>query len=59
MSDAVTAAAEWAARPGPPNWVFSLAVLTSPAIWSNAARDRVAGALSAFGPGGGSDGESA
>lgn len=25
---------EWATASGPPNWVFVLAVLTSPVVWS-------------------------
>lgn len=41
MADALAAAAEWAAREGPPNLVFILALLTSPARWSRWARDRL------------------
>jgi len=25
---------EWATRPGPPNWVFVVALLTAPHLWS-------------------------
>jgi hypothetical protein len=27
-------AIEWATRPGPPNWVFVVAILTAPKVWS-------------------------
>lgn len=32
---ALEAAAQWAARPGPPNWVFVVALLTTAYRWSN------------------------
>lgn len=38
MSEFVTAAVEWATNPGPPNWVFVLALLTTPAYWSDKVR---------------------
>jgi len=34
MSEPMTAAIEWMARNGPPNWVFIVAVLTRPMAWS-------------------------
>ncbi|TKX70957.1 hypothetical protein [Halorubrum sp. GN11GM_10-3_MGM] len=33
----IDAAAEWAAGAGPPNWMFALALLTHPKVWSEAA----------------------
>lgn len=41
MTEVVAAAARWAASNGPPNAVFILALLTSPARWSRWAADRV------------------
>jgi len=41
VGDPVAAAAEWAASPGPPNWVFVLAIVTAPAYWSESVRGRV------------------
>jgi len=41
MSEVVAAAAEWAASSGPPNALFVVALLTSPARWSRWAADRV------------------
>jgi len=32
----IDAALDWAVASGPPNWVFVLALLTSPARWSSA-----------------------
>jgi len=37
MTDPATAAFEWAARAGPPNVVFVLALLTRPSTWSKKA----------------------
>ncbi|WP_418283916.1 hypothetical protein [Halorubrum sp. DTA46] len=33
----INAAAEWAVAAGPPNWLFALALLTHPKVWSDAA----------------------
>ncbi|WP_158217306.1 hypothetical protein [Halorubrum sp. Ib24] len=33
----IDAAAEWAVATGPPNWMFVLALLTHPKVWSGAA----------------------
>jgi len=41
MGELIAAALEWAIAAGPPNWVFVLAVVTSPATWSNAVRKRL------------------
>ena len=41
MSGLVPAAIDWLAARGPPNWVFVLALITSPAAWSDAVRKRV------------------
>ncbi len=41
MSELVARAVEWAASPGPPNWVFVMAIVTAPAYWSETARSRV------------------
>jgi hypothetical protein len=41
MSEFATVAVEWLTRPGPPNWVFLLALLTAPAYWSEKAMRRV------------------
>jgi len=37
MSVLVDSALEWLAANGPPNWLFLVAVLTSPARWSSTA----------------------
>ena len=41
----IDAAAEWAVATGPPNWMFVLALLTHPKVWSESAvrlvRDRL------------------
>jgi len=41
MSELVARAVEWLAADGPPNWVFVLAVVTTPATWSNTVRKRL------------------
>ncbi|WP_143103899.1 hypothetical protein [Halorubrum sodomense] len=33
----IDAAVEWAVAPGPPNWMFALALLTHPKVWSGEA----------------------
>lgn len=50
MSEVAQAAAQWAAANGPPNAVFVVALLTSPARWSKWAAEQVGARL-----GGGSD----
>lgn len=52
MTEVLRAALAWAAADGPPNAVFVVALLTSPARWSRWAADRVGSYL------GGGDGGS-
>lgn len=37
----VEPAVSWATADGPPNWMFALALLTTPALWSRRATDAV------------------
>jgi len=50
VTDPVAAAVEWAAAPGPPNWVFVMAIVTAPAYWSDTVRSRVGGLLDRLAP---------
>lgn len=38
MSAIIAQAVEWAAKPGPPNAVFVLALLTAPWLWADYAK---------------------
>jgi len=51
MTDPVAAAMDWLTAPGPPNWLFLLALLTAPAYWSDKVRSRVTPLLDTYLPG--------
>jgi len=51
MADLIGAAFEWAVSAGPPNWVFVLALITTPATWSNMVRKRIRPLLDRMLPG--------
>jgi len=50
MTNPVDAAVAWLTAPGPPNWVFVLALLTAPAYWSEKVRKRVTPLLDRYLP---------
>lgn len=53
INDLLGPAVDWLARPGPPNWVFIVALLTQAAYWSNSIKKRVAPLLDQYLPVGG------
>lgn len=34
MTELLEPLLEWATKPGPPNWVFVVAILTAPHLWT-------------------------
>lgn len=53
ISELLGPAVEWLGAPGPPNWMFLVALLTQAAYWSQRIRERVVPLLDSYLPGGG------
>lgn len=51
MGDLLGAGVEWLASPGPPNWMFLVALLTQAAYWSERIKARVGPVLDSVLPG--------